>query len=74
MNKYDQMNDEELKNELKRLNELQDEVFEEREMVLYGTTGLHRTVGHLVKKYEKELDEILKSIEYINSRMNDAGG
>lgn len=68
MKKYDTMSMEELKDELKRLNDLLDEVVEEREMI-FSTTGIHRSVQYHVMKYESEINEIKDSIAYITERI-----
>ena len=63
--KYDSMSKEELSNELGELKALLEDVIEERQAVLWGTTGLHRQTSHIAARYEEELKELNKCIGYI---------
>ena len=67
--KYDNMNIEKLSIELNELKSLYEEVIEERQAVLWGTTGLHRQTAHLAARYEEELKELKKCIDYITGKI-----
>ena len=67
--KYDRMDREGLTNEIAALRELHAEVVEERYAVLWGTTGLHRNTAFIAARYEAELGEIQKCIDYAAGRL-----
>ena len=72
MNKYNpakfvNMSEIELKSELEKLTDLHEEILEEKDMMINGTTGIHRTVGHLIEKYAKEINDITIAIDSIKN-------
>ena len=67
---YDNMDMEELGNELNELKSLFEDIVEERQAVLWGTTGLHRQTSHISARYEEELNELNKCIEYVGGKIN----
>ena len=67
MTDYDSMSTAELNAELERLRDLLEEVTEEREMMIFGTTGLHRSVAHYIEKYAAELKKINGQIDTVTN-------
>ena len=68
-NTFDEMSAEALNLKLIELSELHQEITEERWWILEGTSGLHRSTAHIVAKYEKELGELDKCIDYIQRKL-----
>ena len=66
---YDSMSIEKLGNELNELKALLEEVIEERQAVLWDTTGLHRQTSHIAARYEEEMKELNKCIDYIAGKV-----
>ena len=71
MKDYGSMSKAELNAELERLRELLEEVTEEREIMIFGTTGLHRSVAHHIEKYATELNNIKGQIDTVSSLLQE---